>query len=100
MQIGVLWIACPNSASTSAMRASNTNSSPSWKSEVNRLLTPRQRAVLPVAIEAGYYAVPRDVTLTDVAKEMDISKSTCSDILHRCESNIVTWFAAEQFNQV
>ncbi|WP_228546114.1 helix-turn-helix domain-containing protein [Halegenticoccus tardaugens] len=68
-------------------------------SEADRLLTPRQRQVLTVAIEAGYYTVPREVTLTEVAEELGVSKSTCSEILHRCESNIVTWFAAEEFGQ-
>lgn len=68
-------------------------------SEADRLLTPRQREVLTVAIKEGYYAVPREVTLTDVAEKLGVSKSTCSDILHRCESNIITWFATEQFRQ-
>ncbi len=68
-------------------------------SEADRLLTPRQREVLAVAIDAGYYAVPREATLTDVAEALGVSKSTCSDILHRCESSIVTWFAEEQFTQ-
>lgn len=66
-------------------------------SAADRLLTPRQREVLTVALEEGYYAVPREVTLTGVAEQLGVSKSTCSDILHRCESNVITWFAAEQF---
>jgi predicted DNA binding protein len=68
-------------------------------SNADRLLTPRQHEVLAVAIDEGYYAVPREATLTDVAETLSVSKSTCSDILHRCESSIVTWFAAEEFTQ-
>lgn len=67
--------------------------------EADRLLTARQREVLTVALEAGYYAVPREATLTDVAETLGVSKSTCSDILHRCESSILTWFAAEQLGR-
>ncbi|MFC7139882.1 helix-turn-helix domain-containing protein [Halosimplex aquaticum] len=55
--------------------------------------------MLAVAIDEGYYAVPREATLTDVAETLSVSKSTCSDILHRCESSIVTWFATEEFTQ-
>ncbi len=65
-------------------------------SVTERLLTPRQWEVLAVAIDEGYYAVPRDATLTDVAATLSVSKSTCSDILHRCESSVITWFATEQ----
>jgi len=68
-------------------------------SEADRLLTPRQREVLTVAIEEGYYAVPREASLTDVARKLGVSKSACSDVLHRAESNIVTWFAEEQFGR-
>jgi predicted DNA binding protein len=68
-------------------------------SEADRLLTPRQREVLAVAVDEGYYAVPREATLTDVAETLGVSKSTCSDILHRCEGAIITWFAAEQSSQ-
>ncbi|WP_198662078.1 helix-turn-helix domain-containing protein [Halorussus litoreus] len=68
-------------------------------SEADRLLTPRQHEVLAIAIDEGYYAVPREATLTDVAETLGVSKSTCSDILHRCESSIITWFAAEEFTQ-
>jgi predicted DNA binding protein len=68
-------------------------------SEADRLLTPRQREVLTIAIDEGYYAVPREATLTDVAETLGVTKSTCSDILHRCENSIITWFAAEQSSQ-
>lgn len=56
-------------------------------SEAERLLTPRQREVLAVVIEEGYYAVPRDATLTDVAETLGVSKSTCSDILQLREQH-------------
>lgn len=61
-----------------------------------RLLTERQQEVLVAALDAGYYAVPREATLTEVAHQLDISKATCSDILHRAENSVLTWFAEEK----
>jgi len=63
--------------------------------EIERLLTPRQREVLLAAFEAGYYAVPRESTLTAVAHELGVSKATCSDVLHRAESALVSWHLEE-----
>lgn len=67
------------------------------ETEADRLLTDRQREVVTAAIDEGYYAVPREATLTEVAERLGVSKATCSDVLHRAESSIVTWFAEEQF---
>jgi len=63
----------------------------------DRLLTDRQQEVFLSALDAGYYAVPREATLTDVGHELGVSKATCSDILHRVEHSVLTWFAEEQF---
>lgn len=52
-------------------------------------LTDRQREVLLAAYDAGYYETPRRVNLTEVAELLDISKATCSDILHRAEEAII-----------
>lgn len=59
------------------------------------LLTDRQREVLLAAAAAGYYDVPREATLTEVAESLDISKATGSEVLHRAEAAIVTWFIDE-----
>ncbi|MDS0258181.1 helix-turn-helix domain-containing protein [Haloarcula sp. S1CR25-12] len=64
-----------------------------------RVMTDRQREVLLAALEMGYYATPREATLTEVAAHLDISKATCSDILHRAEGNLVTRFAAEALSR-
>lgn len=60
-----------------------------------RLLTDRQLEVFLTAMELGYYDVPRDATLTEVASTLDVTKSTCSDVLHRAESAVARWFAEE-----
>jgi len=53
------------------------------------LLTDRQEWVLDEAINHGYYDTPRRTTLVDLADELDMAKSTCSEILHRAEERIV-----------
>lgn len=63
---------------------------------VDRLLTDRQREVLHVAYEAGYYDTPREATLTEVARILDVSKATCSDVLHRAEGKIVDAFVDDR----
>ncbi|WP_340681201.1 helix-turn-helix domain-containing protein [Natrinema caseinilyticum] len=62
----------------------------------DRLVTNRQQDVLATALEAGYYATPREATLTDVADRLGISKATCSEILHRAEGSVIRWFLAER----
>ncbi|MGK2230049.1 MAG: putative DNA binding protein, partial [Methanobacteriota archaeon] len=44
------------------------------------------------AHELGYYDTPREISLSEVANEMDIAKSTCSEILHRAEGKVVSEF--------
>lgn len=44
------------------------------------------------AVEAGYYDTPRTCTLTELADEVGLAKSTCSEILHRAEEIIVKEF--------
>ncbi|QRV17767.1 helix-turn-helix domain-containing protein (plasmid) [Haloterrigena salifodinae] len=58
-------------------------------------LADRQLEVILTALDAGYYDVPREATLTDVVSELSVTKSTCSDILHRTESTITRWFTDE-----
>ncbi|WP_435066661.1 helix-turn-helix domain-containing protein [Haloplanus sp. C73] len=53
------------------------------------LLTERQQWLLDEAIERGYYDTPRRTTLVDLADELDIAKSTCSEILHRAEERVL-----------
>lgn len=62
---------------------------------VETRLTDRQREVLVAAIEQGYYETPRRTTLTDVSASLGISKATGSEVLHRAEGAILTWFVDE-----
>ncbi|GAB3685070.1 hypothetical protein GCM10028857_14930 [Salinarchaeum chitinilyticum] len=53
------------------------------------LLTDRQRRLLEAARDRGYYDTPRRITLTELAAEMDLAASTCSEVLHRAEEHLV-----------
>jgi predicted DNA binding protein len=61
--------------------------------ETDELLTDRQREVFLAGLERGYYDTPREVTLTELAEALGVSKATVSDILHRAEGKILRWFA-------
>jgi predicted DNA binding protein len=61
--------------------------------ESEEILTDDQQALVDAAIDAGYYDVPRTCTLTELAAEVGIAKSTCSETLHRAEGKIVKAFA-------
>lgn len=57
--------------------------------ESDPLLTERQQWILDQAIDRGYYDTPRRTTLVNLADELDIAKSTCSEILHRAEGRVL-----------
>lgn len=56
------------------------------------LLTDRQRELLDIAVVKGYFEVPRTCTLADLAADLDIDKSTASEVLRRGEARLVKWF--------
>ncbi len=58
----------------------------------DELLTDRQQRLVLTAIENGYYDTPRESSLTEVADESDIAKSTASETLHRAEEKIIKRF--------
>jgi hypothetical protein len=63
--------------------------------EADRLLTDRQATLVETAVEKGYYDTPRGCTLTDLAEEVGIAKSTASETLHRAEGKIIKEFVDE-----
>jgi len=52
-------------------------------------LTERQREVIEIAFEMGYYEVPREVSADDIASELDIDPSTVTEHLQRAERNLL-----------
>lgn len=63
--------------------------------DVETLLTPRQRDLVLIAVEEGYYDTPRDCTLTELAEAADVAKSTASETLHRAEGSIIRQFVGD-----
>jgi hypothetical protein len=53
------------------------------------LLTDRQRAAVAAAVEAGYYEVPRDASLEEVADRLGCASSTVSEHLRRAEARVM-----------
>ncbi|WP_049928752.1 helix-turn-helix domain-containing protein [Halopiger goleimassiliensis] len=64
------------------------------EAESDALLTDRQRWLLHEAIDRGYYDTPRRITLVDLADELDLAKSTCSETLHRVEERVLKQFVS------
>lgn len=52
-------------------------------------LSDRQRTALLAALEAGYFAVPRDTTLSAVASKLDISDQALSARIRRGQANLL-----------
>ena len=64
----------------------------SEKGEPNDLLTERQREVLRTAVREGYFEVPRDCTLAELADEVGVDESTASGVLRRGEARVLKRF--------
>ncbi|MFB9806579.1 helix-turn-helix domain-containing protein [Haladaptatus pallidirubidus] len=52
------------------------------------LLTDRQREVMDVALDLGYYDVPRQATHRDIADRMGLSVGTVGEHLQKIESRV------------
>ena len=53
------------------------------------LLTARQQELLELAIEEGYYEMPRRATLSDLAEQVDITAGTVGEHLRKIESKVI-----------
>lgn len=53
-------------------------------------LTPTQRETLVTALEAGYYDVPRAVTMRELAEQMGVAQQTLSNRFRAAYKNLVT----------
>lgn len=66
--------------------------------DADELLTDRQQEILNVAIRRGYFEVPRECTLAELAEILVVDKSTVSTVLRRAESRVLKWFVTRSFN--
>ncbi len=60
------------------------------------ILTPRQEEVLQKADDLGYYNIPRDISLSHLAKKLGISPSALSELLRRTESRLAKVYLYER----
>ena len=60
--------------------------------DMEELLTTRQREILETAVRMGYFEVPRDCTLAELADELTVDKSTVSTVLRRGEAQLIKSF--------
>jgi hypothetical protein len=58
----------------------------------NRLLSERQMGVLQAAHAAGWYDIPRRITLGDLARDLELGRSTVSEHLVRAEAALIDQF--------
>lgn len=59
------------------------------------LLTPRQREFFRMAMELGYWDIPRRVSLADLARQANVAKSTFSEALASIEKKLISDIARE-----
>jgi predicted DNA binding protein len=56
------------------------------------VLTECQREVLAVARDLGYYEIPRQASVREIADQLDCSKSTAADHLRKAEARLVALY--------
>ena len=57
--------------------------------EDDTLLTDRQRECLQAALRLGYFEVPRECTLAELADRLGVDKSTASETIRRGQTRLV-----------
>jgi len=56
-------------------------------------LTSRQRSIVEIALEEGYFDYPRRITLRSLAKRVGVSASTVSEVLRRAQKKILSTYS-------
>ncbi|MEM3832632.1 MAG: helix-turn-helix domain-containing protein [Thermoprotei archaeon] len=62
------------------------------------ILTPKQDSIIRIAYELGYYDFPRKTNLTSLAKKLNLSSATLSEILRRGEYRIISYYITSRIN--
>jgi hypothetical protein len=55
-------------------------------------LTERQREALEAAVSVGYYEIPRDGAIADIAAALDCSTSTAGELVRKAEAMVIRNF--------
>lgn len=61
---------------------------PSSPEKVSGMLTERQREILDIAVDLGYYQVPREATHADIAERAELDPGTVSEHMQKIESRV------------
>lgn len=85
-EIGDAVETVPSPVETELLRI---RSEASGSADVTGRLTDRQREVLRVAIEEGYYDDPRTATQSTIAERLDITTATVGEHLRKIEARVV-----------
>jgi hypothetical protein len=85
--VSAWYRACPRSGRRVTIRQIRTGR-PRRTDRVSGL-TDRQREALRVALETGYFSVPRETSLEDLAKRLDVSDTAASQRLRRGVENLI-----------
>ncbi|MCT9095577.1 helix-turn-helix domain-containing protein [Haloarchaeobius sp. HME9146] len=70
-----------------------TPSAAEWQ-ELLGSIPSRQRELLTLALERGYFDIPREVTLEELAEEMGITKTTASNHLRKAERSFMEFLVS------
>lgn len=65
----------------------------------SRVLTGRQEEATRAALRAGYYEVPRGLSLTELADRLDVSPSALSELLRRAEGRALAHLMGEALHE-
>ncbi|WP_265110704.1 helix-turn-helix domain-containing protein [Halosolutus halophilus] len=77
---------------TREFRREVTPSAAEWQ-EVLGTIPERRREILRLAVKRGYFKVPREITLAELAEEMGITKTTASNHLRKVQQSIIEFLA-------
>lgn len=55
----------------------------------NEPLTAKQEHILRIALDSGFYDFPRKITERELAKRLNVSQSSLSEVLRRAEKNVI-----------
>jgi predicted DNA binding protein len=70
-----------------------------WQNELlsSRQVRSEQQQVLELAVDRGYFETPREVTLDELADELDIPRSTVSYRLRRATAELAKGYVEEEY---
>ncbi|MFC6784714.1 helix-turn-helix domain-containing protein [Halobaculum halobium] len=62
-------------------------------------ITDRQDSALEAAVSVGYYEVPRDGTIADIAAVLDCSTSTAGELVRKAEASVIRGYVGTTGDQ-